>query len=116
MSQKSPFDIVKSQYVTEKAVVLAKLRSSESNPSVRRCETPKHVYLVDPRSNKTEIARAVEQIHADKNAKVLSVNTIVVKPKIQNRRGNRRPGRSTLLKKAIVTFAPNELLNYKETK
>lgn len=108
MSQKSPYDIVKSRYVTEKATVLSKLQSAESNPSVRRCESPKYVFLVDPSANKSEIADAVTDIYAAKNIKVVAVNTINVKPKQYNRRGNRNAGRSIHMKKAIVTLSPGD--------
>lgn len=108
MSQKSPFDIVKSRYITEKSTVLANLQKATSNLSIRRCESPKYVFLVDPSANKTEIAEAVKDIYAAKNIKVVAVNTINVKPKQFNRRGNKNAGRSIQMKKAIVTLSPGD--------
>jgi large subunit ribosomal protein L23 len=109
--KKSPYDIVKSRYMTEKTSVLAALRTSKSSKSVARCENPKYVFVVDKDANKTEIAAAVEEIYRDKNVRVLSVNTINVKPKHYNRRGKMNPGRSAHMKKAIVTLAPQDLLD-----
>lgn len=102
------YQIIKSKYVTEKAFVLENLHTSESNPSLKRCENPKFVFLVDKNANKREIAEAVEAIYADKNVKVVAVNTINVKPKkrrVRGRLGN-RPG----FKKAIVTFEKGDTI------
>jgi large subunit ribosomal protein L23 len=110
MSQKSPYDIVKSRYVTEKATVLSSLKNATSNASIRRCQSPKYVFLVATDANKTQIADAVEEIYHSKKIKVVAVNTINVKPKYYNRRGQRNAGRSALMKKAIVTLAVGDSL------
>jgi len=110
MSQKNPYDIVKSRYITEKTTMLSQLKKAQSNPSLKRCESPKYVFIVDPSANKTEIADAIEQIYAARNVKVEAVNTLNVKPKIANRRGNRRAGRSNHMKKAIVTLSRGDSL------
>ncbi|MDB6080957.1 MAG: ribosomal protein [Chlamydiia bacterium] len=110
MSQKSPYAVIKSRYITEKATVLSKLKDATSNASVRRCESPKYIFIVDPQANKTEIADAIEEIYAEKNVKVAAVNTINVKPKQYNRRGNKNPGRSNQMKKAIVTLSRGDSL------
>ena len=103
--QKSPYEIIKERYITEKATVLSNLKNATSNKCVARCENPKYVFLVDPRANKKEIAHAVEEIYSEKNVRVVAVNTILVKPKEYNRRGRMNPGRDKLLKKAIVTLS-----------
>jgi large subunit ribosomal protein L23 len=110
MSQKNPYDVIKSRYITEKATVLSSLKDAKSNASVRRCENPKYVFLVDTSANKTEIKDAVEEIYSNRNVRVVAVNTINVKPKVFNRRGPRNPGRTSLMKKAIVTLAAGNSL------
>ncbi len=101
----SPYKVIKKRYLTEKAAVLEKLKDATSNRSVARCETPKYTFLVDGKANKPQIADAIEAMYADKNVKVLAVNTITVKPKKRNRRGRMNPGVQSGYKKAIVTFA-----------
>ena len=110
MSQKNPYDVIKSRYITEKATVLSSLKDAESNASLRRCTSPKYVFLVDTAANKAEIKDAIEDIYSSKNVKVVAVNTINVKPKVYNRRGPRNPGRTTSMKKAIVTLASGNTL------
>jgi large subunit ribosomal protein L23 len=63
----------------------------------------KYTFIVDPRSNKTEIKQAIERIF---DVKVLSVNTM-------NRAGKRKRrglivGKRPDLKRAIVTVAPGD--------
>ncbi len=109
MTKKDPYHTVKYRHVTEKAMMLQELKNSESNPSVKRCKSPKYVFAVDKNANKYEIAKAVEEIHKEKNIKVVSVNTINLKPKKRRVRGRQgfRPG----LKKAIVTLEKNDTLD-----
>lgn len=102
---KSPFDIVKKRYFTEKAAVLENLKNATSNKSVARCENPKYTFVVDSKANKQQIAEAVEQIYSEKNVRVIAVNTIAVKEKVRNRRGRMNPGKTQGFKKAIVTLA-----------
>lgn len=106
----SPYKIIKKRYLTEKAAVLEKLKDASSNRSVSRCETPKYTFLVDGNANKPQIAEAVEAMYAEKNIKVIAVNTITVKPKIRNRRGRMNPGVRSGFKKAIVTLAAGNVI------
>jgi large subunit ribosomal protein L23 len=102
MQRKSPFDIIKSRHITEKAQVLEQLQSNNSNPVVKACTTPKYVFVVDKRANKQEIASAIEEIYAEKKIRVVSVNTINVKSKERRVRG--RKGMTAGFKKAIVSL------------
>jgi large subunit ribosomal protein L23 len=111
MMKKSPYDVIKSRLVTEKARVMEQLQHNSSNPCVKKCDTPKYVFLVDKRSNKREIAQAVEEIYADKNVKVVAVNTISVKPKGRTVRG--RSGFRSGFKKAVVTFEAGDKIEDK---
>ena len=107
--KKTPYDIIKSRYVTEKSGVLLGLQHSESNVCSRRCNTPKYVFLVDKRANKKEIAEAVEEIYAGKSVTVTAVNTITIKPKQRRVRG--RLGYKAGFKKAIVSLSPGDALD-----
>ena len=109
MANKSPYDIIKHAYVTEKTQVLAQLKESKSNRCVARCQSPKYVFIVDPLATKRQIALALEEIYKDKQIKVVSVNTIQVKSRERRMRG--RTGRTSRFKKAIVTLAPTDSLD-----
>ncbi len=103
--RKSPYDIVKQRYITEKATVLENLKNRTSNKCIARCENPKYVFLVANDANKNEIKQAIEEIYSEKSVRVVAVNTITVKPKEYNPRGRMNPGRDKRKKKAIVTLA-----------
>lgn len=111
MLKRSPYNVIKSRYVTEKARVLEGLQNNSSNPCVKKCNTPKYVFLVDKDATKQEIARAVEAIYANKNIKVIRVNTINVKAKPRTVRGRRgmKPG----FRKAIVTLQSGDVIEDK---
>ena len=109
MKKKTPYDIIKSRYVTEKSGVLLGLQHAESNACTRRCDTPKYVFLVDKRSNKKEIAEAVEEIYAGKSITVTAVNTITIKPKKRRVRG--RKGFKAGFKKAVVSLSPGDAID-----
>ncbi len=106
---KSPYQVIKSRYVTEKATVLEGLATAESNKSLKKFENPKYVFLVDTAANKQEIRLALEEIYSEQKIRVLAVNTIQVKPKKTGmRRG--RPGTKAAFKKAIVTLEKGDRL------
>ena len=111
MRKKSPFSVVKSRHVTEKSQVLEQLQFNSSNPSVKACATPKYVFIVDKKANKREIADAVEEMYAEKKIKVVSVNTIMVKPKERRVRG--RSGMKPAFKKAIVSLEAGDSIEEK---
>lgn len=111
MSKNNPYNVIKSRYVTEKARVLEGLQNNSSNPCVKKCLTPKYMFLVDQHATKQEIARSVEAIYAHKNIKVTGVNTINVRPKARTVRGRR--GMRARFRKAIVTLQPGHLIEDK---
>lgn len=106
---KSPYEIVKRRYITEKSSVLENLKDAKSNMSIARYVLPKYVFVVDINANKLEIAQAIEEIYREQGVTVQAVNTILVKPKRFNRKGRQNEGRSRYLKKAIVTFKTGDL-------
>ena len=109
MTKQSPYAIIKNRRMTEKSRVLENLQNAASNPSVSRCKTPKYVFDVDIKANKQQIAQAIEEIYADKKVKVLSVNTVTIKPKQRRVRGFL--GMTVNGKKAIVTLAPGNMID-----
>lgn len=109
MSLKDPYQVIINRHVTEKAKVLGELQNSESNPSVRRCKSPKYVFIVNPKANKRQISTAIETIYKHLNVKVVAVNTINVKGKLQRRRGHLFQNSS--FKKAVVTFEEGDSLD-----
>ena len=109
MNKKSPYDVIKSRYITEKAQVLGNLHKSQSNVCTKRCDTPKYVFLVDKRANKVEIARAVEEIYVESNIKVIAVNTINCISKKKTVKG--RVGFKPAYKKAIVTLEAGDSID-----
>lgn len=106
---KTPYKIVYSRYITEKSHMLEALQNSERNKSQRKCKTPKYTFLVNPKSNKIEIARAIEEIFSSDKVKVTKVNTVYVKPKKKRVRG--RAGKTIAKKKAIISLLPGNVLN-----
>jgi len=112
MKKRNPRQIVKERYVTEKTTTIEGLKNNDSNPCVARCQKPKYVFVVDRRAGKKEIAKAVEEIYKDLNIKVVSVNTVNVKPKTGRMlRARRGYGRKAGFKKAIVTLDVNDTLD-----
>ncbi|MGR3973683.1 MAG: 50S ribosomal protein L23 [Candidatus Rhabdochlamydia sp.] len=110
--RKDPYQIIESRYETEKSKMLGSLHTSSSNPSVRRCDAPKYVFLVDKKATKLEIARAIEEIYAERSIKVTKVNTILMKPKPRTMRG--RKGMTKGFKKAVVTLKAGDMIGDKE--
>ncbi len=109
MTQKSPYQIIKHQHVTEKSIMLQGLKTADANVSLKRCESPKYVFIVDRSANKQEIAKAIEEIYTNEGIKVVAVNTINVKPKPRRVRG--RAGFTKAFKKAVVTLRPGDSLD-----
>ena len=103
MQQKTPFHIVLSRHITEKSRVLEQLQFNTSNPCVKKCTTPKYVFLVDKRANKQEIAAAVEEIY---KVKVQDVNTVNVPGKLKRVRF--KAGYSSDWKKAVVSLCEGQ--------
>ena len=109
MKKRTPYDIIKSRYITEKSAMLGQLQHANNNRSLARCANPKYAFIVDNKANKTEISSAIEHIYAEKKIKVASVNTINRKPKKRRVRGRQgfRPG----FKKAIVTLQKGDSID-----
>ena len=93
MNQERAYDVVLGPIITEKATEL-----SEHN---------QFVFRVAKDATKPEIRAAIESLFG---VKVTGVNTIKVKGKVKRFRG--RLGRRSDVKKAIVTLAEGQSLDY----
>ncbi len=79
------------------------IRPVVSEKSYAGLENNTYTFLVDPRSNKTEIKEAIQKIW---DVRVLSVNTINRKGKVKRRRFTQ--GKRPDQKRAIVTLAEGD--------
>ncbi len=85
---KTPYDVIIRPVITE--------------TSMADAEDKKYTFKVDPRANKTEIKKAVEEIF---DVEVARVNIMNVKGK--TKRMGRYEGTTSASKKAIVTLTAN---------
>ena len=85
------------------------LRPLVTEKSTALLEEGKYVFEVAKAANKVQIAQAVAEIF---NVKVVAVNTINVTGKVK--RVGRNVGRRRGYKKAIVTLAPGETIQFFE--
>ena len=78
---------------------------------------PRQVHLRGhDRANKIQIKAAIEELYKKENVTVVSVNVLTTKAK-EKRRGNRRGqtiGHTTPWRKAIVTLAPGQKIEFFE--
>ena len=90
----SPYTILVRPVITEDSMRLASL------------EEPQYVFLVNPRANKIEIARAIEEAFG---VRVRGVNTLRQRGKVKRlrRTSGRRPNR----KKAFVTLEAGQTID-----
>jgi large subunit ribosomal protein L23 len=94
---KDPHDVVLYPIISEKTYAAIDIRQ--------------YTFMVDPRCNKSEIKDAVEDIF---DVKVTSVNTMRTKGK-PRRRGMTK-GRTSTGKKAVVTIAEGQSIEFFESR
>ncbi|WP_428488505.1 50S ribosomal protein L23 [Rhodopila sp.] len=93
MSKEAMYQIIRAPLITEKMTILS--------------ENGQFGFKVAIDATKPEIAAAVETLF---NVKVKSVNTLVQKGKTKRFKG--RPGVRSDVKKAIVTLAPGQSIDF----
>lgn len=98
---KSPYQILKSRYHTEKTSMLSSLKDAASNKSLARMDRTKVTFVVAPDSNKIQIRAAFEKVHP--GLVVQQVNVVRVKSRVKKRTAHGR-GKSSSFKKAIITL------------
>ena len=87
------------------------LRPVISEKSTLQTESNNYTFAVARSANKFQIKEAVE---AQFKVDVLGVRVLTVKPK-QKRRGRRTPGMTASWRKAIVTIAEGQKIEFFET-
>ncbi len=90
------YDIIRRPVITEKT-------------NIQKDEANQVTFEVDPRANRIEVKRAVEQIF---NVKVADARTMNVRGKVKRR--GRILGKRRNWKKAIVTLMPGERIEFFE--
>jgi large subunit ribosomal protein L23 len=91
---KNPYDILIRPLITEQALAAQELR--------------KYTFEVALSANKKEIKTAVEKAFG---VKVEAVNTKTIRGRVVIRHGM-RPGKKRDVKKAVITLAPGQALEY----
>ena len=92
------------------------LRPIISEKSMDESQRGKYTFAVHDDANKIQIKAAVEELWAKENVTVVSVNVLTTKRK-EKRRGTRRgriTGWTTPWRKAIVTLAPGQKIEFFE--
>ena len=92
------------------------LRPVISEKSMDATQAHKYTFAVHEHANKIQIKAAIEELYKKENVTVVSVNVLTTKAK-EKRRGNRRGqtvGHTTPWRKAIVTLAPGQKIEFFE--
>lgn len=92
------------------------LRPVISEKSIDESGRGKYTFAVHDKANKIQIKAAVEALYRKENVTVVSVNVLATKAK-EKRRGTRRGrivGHTTPWRKAIVTLAPGQKIEFFE--
>jgi large subunit ribosomal protein L23 len=92
------------------------LRPVISEKSIDESGRGKYTFAVHDKANKIQIKAAIEQLYSKEQVTVVSVNVLTTKAK-EKRRGTRRGrivGHTTAWRKAIVTLAPGQKIEFFE--
>ena len=92
------------------------LRPVVSEKSIDESARGKYTFAVHSDANKIQIKAAIEELYKKENVTVVAVNVLTTKAK-EKRRGNRRGqivGYTTPWRKAIVTLAPGQKIEFFE--
>ena len=92
------------------------LRPVISEKSIDESGRGKYTFAVNGAANKIQIKAAVEELYAKENVTVVAVNVLTTKSK-EKRRGTRRGrilGHTTPWRKAIVTLAAGQKIEFFE--
>jgi large subunit ribosomal protein L23 len=92
------------------------LRPVISEKTIDESGRGKYTFAVHDQANKIQIKAAIEELYKKENVTVISVNVLTTKAK-EKRRGNRRGqtiGHTTPWRKAIVTLAAGQKIEFFE--
>lgn len=87
-------------------VIIEPVLTEKSNVE-REAETKKYTFKVDPRANKVEVMKAVEELFSVKPLKC-NILTVKAKPKYTRTKSGQRKGSTTPWKKAVVTVTKGD--------
>jgi large subunit ribosomal protein L23 len=110
MSELTAADIILRPVISEKSITASTL--GEQNPKAGN----KYTFAVHDRANKIQIKRAIEELYRKEGVTVVSVNVLTTKAR-EKRRGTRRGrivGHTTPWRKAVVTLAPGQKIQFFE--
>ena len=92
------------------------LRPVISEKSIDESSRGKYTFAVHEKANKIQIKAAVEELYKKESVTVIAVNVLTTKSKVK-KRGNRRGqtiGHTTPWRKAIVTLAAGQKIEFFE--
>ena len=87
-----------------------------SEKSIDQSGRGKYTFAVHERANKIQIKAAIEELYKKENVTVVAVNVLTTKPK-EKKRGTRRGrivGYTTPWRKAVITLAPGQKIEFFE--
>jgi len=92
------------------------LRPVVSEKSIDEATRGKYTFRVHPDANKIQIKAAVEELYATDKVTVVAVNVLTTQAKTKTRssRGGRVTGRTSPWRKAIVTLAAGQKIQFFE--
>jgi len=103
-------DIIVRPVISEKSIDVSTLGDRDAKAG------NKYTFAVHRDANKIQIKAAIEELYAKEKVTVVSVNVLTTKPK-EKRRGTKRgriTGHTTPWRKAIVTLAPGQKIEFFE--
>ena len=110
MSVLTAADVIIRPVISEKSIDVSTL--ADRNPNAGN----KYTFAVHRDANKIQIKAAIEELYAKEKVSVVSVNVLTTKPK-EKRRGTKRGrtvGHTSAWRKAIVTLAPGQKIEFFE--
>jgi len=92
------------------------LRPVVSEKSIDESGRGKYTFRVHPDANKIQIKAAIEELYKGDKVSVVSVNVLTTKAKVKSRgtRRGRVAGSTSPWRKAIVTLAPGQKIQFFE--
>ena len=110
MSALTAADIIVRPVISEKSIDVSTLGDRDAKAG------NKYTFAVHEDANKIQIKAAIEELYKKEGVTVVSVNVLTTKAK-EKRRGTRRGrivGHTTPWRKAIVTLAPGQKIEFFE--
>ena len=92
------------------------LRPVVSEKSIDQATRRKYTFEVHPKANKIQIKAAIEELYSKEKVTVVAVNVLTTKAK-EKRRGTKRGrvvGYTSSWRKAVVTLAPGQKIEFFE--